>query len=258
VNDLLINLLASLVAATLGWLGQRLLRYRRMVRKQAFFGLAGGTECVVSVPRHMSSTNDQSVHRRDVAAAVELATIAKDCGAAVELVAGEEVPAGLGRVTEFNVGGPRANPRNAAHLRTMLPGVRYEEPVGGDIVAPFTVGGTTFKRAHGRVEFALLARVFGPAGGRPAFVISGQTARTNFAAARFLSANHRALARQYDTGKPFCLVLRVVESPFYGPDYAEIAADATPDAFLAATPVPVPRSEAAPEAEPDPVPDPQP
>jgi len=246
VNDLLINLLASVVAATIGWLAQRLHRYRRMVRKQAFFGLDRGSECVLTVPRHVDSSSDHSVHRRDVAAMVELATIAKDCRATIELVGSDEVPTGLGRAMEFCVGGPTANDRTAAHLRTMLPGVEYQEASDDDIVAPFAVGGTVFRRVRGSVEFVLLARVFGPAGGRPVFVISGQTARTNFAAARYLATNFGELAKRRRSGEPFCLVLRVVESRFYGPDYAEIAADVTADAFTAPdadpnlTPAPAP------------------
>ena len=233
MNDLLVNVLASLAAATLGWLSQRLLRYRRMARKQAFFGLGRGAECVLSAPRHVGSSTQHSVHRRDVSALVELATIAKECGATVEMASDDEVPAGLGRLTEFCVGGPDANARTAVHLRSMLPGIRYEPAAEDDVVAPFSVGTATYRRARGSVEYVLLARVFGPTGRRPVFVISGQTARTNFAAARFLATTYRTLAKRYHARKPFCLVLQVVESTFYGPDYAEVAADCTADALVA-------------------------
>ena len=106
MNDLLINLLASAAAAAIGWLAQWLLRYRRLARKQAFFGLDRGSECVLTMPRHVSSSKENSVHRRDVAAMVELATVAKDCRASVELLSSDEVPATLGRAAEFCVGGP--------------------------------------------------------------------------------------------------------------------------------------------------------
>ena len=243
MNDLLINLLASAAAAALGWLAQWLLRYRRLARKQAFFGLDRGSECVLTMPRHVSSSKENSVHRRDVAAMVELATVAKDCRASVQLLSSDEVPTTLGRAAEFCVGGPTANDRTAVHLRTMLPGVRFEPAADDDIVAPFSVGPATYRREEGRVEYVLLARVFGPGGGRPVFVISGQTARTNFAAAKYLATSYRALAKRYGSGKRFCLVLQVVESRHYGPDYAEIAADVTPDAFTAP---PAPVAEATP------------
>jgi len=233
VNDLLINLLASVVAATVAWLSQRLLRYRRLARKQAFFGLDRGSGCVLIMPRHVSSSKENSVRRRDVAAIVELATIAKDCRATIELLSSDEVPTTLGRATEYCVGGPTANDRTAVHLRTMLPGVRYLPATEDDTVAPFAVGTATYRREEGRVEYVLLARVYGPGGGRPVFLASGQTARTNFAAAQFLATNHRTLAKRYGVGKRFCLVLHVVESRHYGPDYAEIAADVTADAFTA-------------------------
>jgi hypothetical protein len=251
VNDLLINLLATVVAATIGWLAQWLLRHRKLAREQAFFGLDRGSECVLTMPRHVGSSKQNSVHRRDVGAMVELATIAKDCRATVELLASDEVPTALGRETEFCVGGPSSNERTATHLRTMLPGVRYQPATDDDIAPPFAVGPTVFRRVRGSVEYVLLARVFRPDGGRPVFVISGQTAETNFAAARYLAGNHRTLAKRYRNGKRFCLVLRVVESSHYGPDYAEIAADVTPDAFTAP---PAPGPTPAPEPAPAPTP----
>ena len=249
MNDLLINLLASAAAATVGWLVQRLVRYRRLAREQAFFGLDRGSECVLTMPRHVGSSKANSVHRRDVGAMVELATIAKECRATVELLASDEAPTTLGRATEFCVGGPTSNDRTATHLRTMLPGIRYQSATEDDLAAPFAVGSTVFQRVRGSVEYVLLARVFRPDGGRPVFVVSGQTAETNFAAARYLAGNHRSLAKRYGSGKRFCLVLRVVESEHYGPDYAEIAADVTPDAFTAPPapqPTPVPRPDPAP------------
>ena len=243
MNDLLINLLASLVAATAAWIAQRLLRYRRMVRERAFFGLDQGSACVLTVPRHAGSSSEKSVHRRDVAAMVELAALAKECGATVELASDDEVPAALGRVTEFSVGGPTANARTAAHLRSMLPGIAYESALPDDVAARLCVGTATYQRTKGNVEYVVLARVFGPTGGRPVFVVSGQSARTNFAAARFLATNHRRLAKAYGNRTPFCYVLQVKESEFYGPDYAEIAADCTADAL---TPRPAPAPDRAP------------
>jgi hypothetical protein len=71
----------------------------------------------------MESSHQQSVHRRDVAALVELTTIAKDCGSRADLVSDEAMPQQIGRITEFCVGGPHGNPRSAAHLRTLLRGV---------------------------------------------------------------------------------------------------------------------------------------
>lgn len=88
------------------------------------------------------------------------------------------------------------------------------------------VGGETYRWANGRVEYVLLARLTGAQGGRPVFLLSGQTAVSNQAAARYLARHHERLARTY--GKdPFCLVLKVVNSDAYGPDVTELAADVT-------------------------------
>jgi hypothetical protein len=228
VRDVVTNLVASVLAGTAVWLAQRLLRYRRMARRRAFFGLGNGTECLLAVSRHASSPHQLSVHRRDVAALVELATIARDCGARVDLVAEDDIPKGIGRSTEFCVGGPSGNPRTGAHLRSILRGVQVAQT---DTNMLFSIGTAAFRREPDRAEYVVLARAWGPAGGHPVFVLCGQTARTNLAAARFLTASHRELFRRYGATKPFCLVLRIVEPTVYGPDFTEIAADVTDDAF---------------------------
>ncbi len=242
MRDLLVNLLASVVAGTAVWLSQRLLRYRRTARRRAFFGVGPDATCLLTVSRHASSPHQLSVHRQDVAALVELATIVRDCGGRADLIPAEDTPQGVGRSTEFCVGGPYGNPRTAAHLRALLPGVRVEieppAPSGhGDSTGagmrelPLSVGATTFRREPGRAEYVVLARVWGPAGGRPVFLLDGQTARTNLAAARFLATNYPDLHRRYGAAGRFCLVLRILEPAMYGPDFTEIAADLTDEAF---------------------------
>lgn len=228
MRDLLVNLLASVLAGAAVWLAQRLVRLRRLARTRAFFGLDDGVECRLTVARHAASPHQHSVHRRDVAALVELATIVRSCGGRADLVTEDDRPDGIGRVTEFCVGGPLGNPRTAAHLRSILPGIRVGD--GTDQLA-LAAGTTAFKREPGRAEFVVLARAWGPAGGRPVFLLSGQTSRTNLAAARFLATNHKQLYRRYGAAKRFCLILRIVEPAVYGPDFTEIAADVTGEAF---------------------------
>jgi hypothetical protein len=231
VSDLLINLLASVIAGIAVWLAQRLLRYRRLAREQAFFGLTGQAACQLSVARHFSSPHRSSVHRRDVAALVELATLARECGARADLASDAELAREFGRLTEFCVGGPSGNARTVTHLRTLVPGVTFR-PAG---VEPETllVGDAEFPCVPGVAEFVVLARALGPAGGKPVFVLAGQTAPTNLAAARYLDRNHRELFRTHGADRPFCLVLRIVEPEVYGIDFTEVAADVTDIAFEA-------------------------
>jgi hypothetical protein len=244
VRDLLVNLLASVLAGTAVWLSQRVRRHRRVARKRSFFGVSPDAPCLLTVAKHAASPHQNSVHRRDVAALVELATIVRDCGGRADLVPDEDAPQGVGRATEFCVGGPSGNPRMAAHLRALLPGV-HEVPSdatppptapatdgpGYEAELPVTVGSRTFRREAGRAEYVVLARVRGPAGGRPVFLLNGQTARSNLAAARFLAAEHASLHRRYGASRPFCLVLRLVEPTVYGADFTEVAADLTREAF---------------------------
>ena len=231
MGDLLINLLASVIAGTAVWLAGFLLRRRKLNRERAFFGLTAGASCLLVVSRHASSPREFSVHRRDVAALVELATIARECGAHADRV-GEGQPTGeIGRLTEFCVGGPSdASPRSTTHVRTILRGVAYEFFDEEVRRMSFTVGGAEYVLSP-ETSYVLLARFWGPAGGHPVFLIGGLTAGSNLAGARYLAARHRELARQYGADRPFCLVLRIVEPAAYGTDFTELAADVTDVAF---------------------------
>jgi len=237
VGDLLINLLASVIAGTAVWLAGFVLRRRKLGRERAFFGLTAGASCLLVVSRHASSPREFSVHRRDVAALVELATIARECGARADGV-GENQPSGeIGRLTEFCVGGPSgASPRSATHVRTVLRGVTYEVFDEERRRMSFTVGGTEYVLTT-EASYVLLARFWGPAGGRPVFFIGGLSAGSNLAGARYLAAHHPELARTYGADRPFALVLRIVEPTAYGTDFTEMVADVSDVAFQ---PVPQP------------------
>jgi hypothetical protein len=237
VGDLLINLLASVIAGTAVWLAGFLLRRRKLSRERAFFGLTAGASCLLVVSRHASSPREFSVHRRDVAALVELATIARECGAHADRV-GENQPTGeIGRLTEFCVGGPGgASPRSATHVRTILRGVKYEVFDEEKRRMSFTVGGTEYVLSP-EASYVLLARFWGPVGGRPVFFIGGLSAGSNLAGARYLAAHHPELHRTFGADRPFALVLRIVEPAAYGTDLTERVADVTDIAFQ-----PIPKS----------------
>ncbi|TBL44462.1 hypothetical protein EYA84_01780 [Verrucosispora sp. SN26_14.1] len=231
MGDLVINLLASVIAGTAVWLSGFLLRRRKLNRARAFFGLTAGASCLLVVSRHASSPREFSVHRRDVAALVELATIARECGAHADRV-GEDQPTGeIGRLTEFCVGGPGgASPRSVTHVRAILRGVTYEIFDEEKRRRSFTVGGTEYVYRP-ETSYVLLARFWGPVGGRPVFFIGGLTAGSNLAAARYLSTHHPELARTYGADRPFALVLRIIEPAAYGTDFTELVADVTDVAF---------------------------
>jgi hypothetical protein len=257
VLDVVINLLASAIAATAAWTGQYLVRHRRIVRKRSFFGVASGAEVMLFVAKHFSSPRPQSVHRNDVATLVELATVIRECGGLPTLVTSEEGRREAGRVSEYCVGGPSANPRTAAHLRVALPGVRFGSAEPDSL--PFWVGDRAFSRSPGAEQFALLARVRPSASAAPVFILAGQTSLDNLAAARYLVANYRRLRKDYGN-RDFCLVLGVREPSTFGADHVHLVADVTGPALTAgaaaAEPdnveVPVPAAAAEPVAAADP------
>jgi hypothetical protein len=229
VTDLAVNLLASVISGLAVWLFTWLGRRRRTERQRAFFGVRPGTRALVVVSRHMSSPNDLSVHQDDAAAVVDLAAMVRACGGETDLVGNDRAPAALGAVPEFCIGGPGSNARIAVHLRLLVPGV---DLAGRDRGLDLTVGARTWSRDPDTVH-ALVARLHGPAGGAPVFLVCGQTARANRAAARWLVANHIELARRHGTGGRFAVVVRLRGADAYGTDAVDSVTDVTADAFTA-------------------------
>ncbi|MFB7514888.1 hypothetical protein [Streptomyces sp. NPDC056144] len=238
VRNIVLGVLATGISASLGWLARTYLWRRKLRRKQAFFGLPGGSECLLVVNREAGG--DNVVHRFDVFALLELSALIKDCGAQARILPHDTAHQGFGDRTEFCVGGPYANRRTAAHLSTLLPGVTMNvdvQPSG--IQQAITVGGESYPMEKGVSEYVILARLTAGEGRRPVFLFCGQRAITNQAATRYLARHHEKLARAHRSGT-FVLLLKVVNTQAYGPDVVELVADVTRVALTAP-----PRAESA-------------
>ncbi|MEU6664886.1 hypothetical protein [Streptomyces sp. NPDC046727] len=243
VRNIVLGVIAAGISASLGWLARTYLWRRRLRRKQAFFGLPDHAESLLVVNRNAGGP-ELSVMRHDVFALLELSALIKDCNAHARVVAHDAAQQGFGERTEFCLGGPASNRRMAAHLSSLLPGVRMNaEAAAGPDVGAFRIGGEEYRMDGGRSEYVLLARL--TAGGRhdtrPVFLFCGQRAITNQAATRYLAREHERLARKYGGG-PFVLLLKVVNSEAYGPDVVELVADVT---RAARTPLPEPAAATA-------------
>ncbi|WBO62839.1 hypothetical protein [Streptomyces camelliae] len=236
LRNIVLGLVATGISACLGWIARTSLWRRKLRRKQAFFGLPDHSESLLVVNRNAGGP-DLSVMRYDVFALLELAALIKDCHAHAQVVAHDATQQGFGERTEFCVGGPYSNRRMAAHLSSLLPGVRMNvETDAGPETGAFRIGGEHYRMDGGRSEYVLLARIGadGHGSGRPVFLFCGQRAITNQAATRYLARHHERLHRKYGTGS-FVLLLKVLNSQAYGPDVVELVADVT---RAARTPLP--------------------
>ncbi|MEW2247957.1 MULTISPECIES: hypothetical protein [unclassified Streptomyces] len=236
VRNIVLGVIAAGISAALGWMSRTWLWKRKLRRKQAFFGLPDDSESLLVVNRNAGGP-ELAVMRHDVFALLELAALIKDCRAHAQVLAHDTARQGFGERTEFCVGGPASNRRTAAHLASLLPGVRVNvdaEP--GPDRGAFQIGSERYRLESGRAEYVLLARltVHDSHGDRPVFVFCGQTAITNQAATRYLARNHERLARKHGRNS-FVLLLKVVNSQAYGPDVVELVADVT---RAAQTPLP--------------------
>lgn len=229
VRSLVLGLIAAGLGAALALLVRAQLRARRLRRKQAFFGLPDNAESLLVVNREAGGGPELTVVRQDVSALLELAALAKECGAHSQVVAHDAVQQGFGERTEFCVGNPVVHRRMAAHMHSLLPGVRVNpDPEPGPDRGAFQIGSERYRMEGGRAEYALLARLTAGQGqdARPVFLFCGQRAVTNQAATRYLARHHEKLARKH-RGQTFVLLLRVVNSQAYGPDVVEFVADVT-------------------------------
>ncbi|WP_328767663.1 hypothetical protein [Streptomyces sp. NBC_00286] len=228
VRNIVLGAALAVIGAALGWLARTYLWKRRLRRKQAFFGLPENSESLLVVNRDAGGP-DLTVVRHDVAALLELSALIKDCGAHSQLVAHDAAQQGFGERTEFCVGHPSANRRMAAHLHSLLPGIRLNtDPEPGPDRGAFHIGGETYRLEPGKTEYAFFARLTAGQGHmtRPVFVFCGQRAITNQAATRYLARQHEKLARKHGNNS-FVLLLKVVNSQAYGSDVVELVADVT-------------------------------
>ncbi|MGW0694551.1 hypothetical protein [Streptomyces sp. NBC_00562] len=237
VRNIVLGVIATGISAALGWAARSYLWRRRLRRKQAFFGLPGNSECLLVVNR--DAGGDGAVHRHDVFALLELSALIKDCSAHAQIVSHDTAQQGFGERTEFCVGGPVSNRRMAAHLHSLLPGVKVNtEPEPGPDRGAFQIGTERYRAEKGISEHVLLARLTAGQDVRPVFLFCGQQAITNQAASRYLARNYAKLSRKHGNNT-FCLLLKVVNSQAYGPDVVELVADVT---RAAQTPVPAQRT----------------
>ena len=229
IEQLALGVGSSVITGTAVWLAQRARTTGRLRGRRAFLGLTGRHAGACRLVVGLNPKVRDSVARLDVVAMLEVAAMVRALGSEPAVLSPAEAVDAPDAV-EFCIGGPDANPRLAAHLRQLLPGLTFVpfRPDNQDAAA-IVAGDQRFRRERGRTEYVVVARATRP-GRPPVFLIAGQVPGTNRAGAAYLAANVAALRRRFGDDRPFCLVLRVVEAHAYGHRDVSEAADVTAEA----------------------------
>jgi hypothetical protein len=232
ILNIVVGLVTSLISGGSVWVWDRARVTRRQRERARFFQLSPGDTCRIVAPHAFGAP--RTMTKQDVFSIVELAKLMRDLKADLNVVGSGEGTYGVGDLTEFCVGGPTANVRMQSHLARFLPGVSIlsfapDSPKSTAIVT----GGREFLRERDSLEYVLIAKVRAPEGGRPLFLICGQTGITNRAAASYLRDNYRLISSVHGGGENWYIVLRVVAPSVYGHQMTELAADISSIAFSA-------------------------
>lgn len=232
ILNIVVGLITSLISGASVWAWGRARVTRRQRERARFFGVSPGDTCRIVAPQAFGAPRTVSKH--DVFSIVELAKLMRDLRADLDVVGSGEGTYGVGDLTEFCVGGPTANLRMQSHLARFLPGVSVlSYAPGSGKPAAIVTAGREFLRERDTREYVLVAKVRLPDGGKPLFLICGQTGITNRAAASYLRDNYHRISSVHGDRENWCVVLCVVAPPVYGYQMTELTADVSASVFSA-------------------------
>ncbi|OHV37010.1 MULTISPECIES: hypothetical protein [Pseudofrankia] len=120
---------------------------------------------------------------------------------------------------------PARPPRESRVIAVTVPSGREGRRLRGEKGDGADKAAREFAGRPGEHEFALLARVAAGPARRPLFILAGQTATANLAAAYYLRSRADELTAEFSNRPSFCLILRVDAATVYGHELVEREAD---------------------------------
>ncbi|MDT3446955.1 MULTISPECIES: hypothetical protein [unclassified Pseudofrankia] len=120
---------------------------------------------------------------------------------------------------------PARPPRESRVIAVSVPSGREGRRLRGEKGDGADKATREFAGRPGEHEFALLARVAAGPARRPLFILAGQTATANLAAAYYLRSRADELTTEFSNRPSFCLILRVDAATVYGHELVEREAD---------------------------------
>jgi hypothetical protein len=228
VLDLLTNLLAAGIGASLGWLVSYTQRRWSAHKAAGFLGLHRGASCRFVIARYR---DQPAASIRDLGAVVEAVSAIQPFQPVIEVI-DDGVSSPCGDVTEFCIGGPDSNRRTTVHLDKYLPGLRVWSVQDEGHRLEIAADGETFRYERGKAEYAVLAKILPTPDGKPLFLVCGQSAQANRGALYYFRMHHdRRLRKEFGLAQ-FCLIILVPSAPVFGYKMGELAANVTKAAFM--------------------------
>jgi hypothetical protein len=228
-QDLLIGIVTSVITGVAVWLWQKLQQSRLSNRKAQFFGLKPKDECLVVVG-HYRGQNATS--HGDIDSMIEAVKAIHNIGFEVKVASFEKAIESPGDSSEICIAGPDSNERTGTHLKTFFNDIHVNPYNNETDRLAIVTKKKIYRFENGEKEYALLAKFFPKVGGKPVFLICGQTAFSNKGASYYLAKNYDgSIRKKYGNGE-FCFIVRVISPWKFGHKSVELVDDISKYAFI--------------------------
>ena len=228
LQDLLIGIATSIITGVTVWFWQKIQQSRLLNRKAQFFGLRSKDECLVILGNYRGQP---ATSHGDIDSMVESVKVIHSLGHDVRVAAFEKAIESPGECSEICIGGPASNYRTGMHLSAFFNDI-YMNPHDAetDRLAIITRK-KTYRYEAGETEYALLSKFFPKVGGKPVFLICGQTAFATKGAGYYLAKHFDGSIRKKYGDNEFCFIVRIISPWTFGHKSVELVDDISKVAF---------------------------
>jgi len=228
LQDLLIGITTSVITGVAVWLWQKIQQSRLGNRKANFFGLKPNDECLVVLGNYRGQN---ATSHGDIDSMVEAVKIIHSIGYGVKVAPFDKAIESPGESSEICIGGPSSNDRTGTHLSAFFNEIHVNSHDAPTDRLAIVTKKKVYRYESGEKEYALLSKFYPRVGGKPVFLICGQTAFATKGASYYLAKNFDdSIRKKYGNGE-FCFIVRVISPWTFGHKSVELVDDISKFAF---------------------------